>query len=111
MKAEIETKDIPFFKLSSNQDLLLFLIKKELQGTKFTKELDRIGFDHSLFCIDLGVVILSLMGFENRSDDLWGWYYRIMDSYADKVDLYDTRTAHELALDFYLELRTQLRSG
>ena len=69
MKIEIEVEDLPFFKLSSTQDLILFLIKKELQGTKFVYELDKIGFDCSIFSIDLGAVILSLLGFRNRTDE------------------------------------------
>ena len=63
MKSQIEAVDLPLFKLSDNQDLILFLIKKELQGTKFTQELDRLGFDASLYSSDLGAVILSLVGF------------------------------------------------
>ncbi len=111
MKTLLETKDFPFFKLSHDQDLILFLIKKELQGTKFAKELDRIGFDQSTFCPDLGVVIMSLVGFKERSDTLWEWYMEVMDAFADQVDLWDSRTAHELALDFYIELRAKLKSN
>ena len=55
MKSNIEAVDLPFFRLSESQDLILFLIKKELQGTKLTMELDRIGFDTSVYGSDLGV--------------------------------------------------------
>ena len=110
MKIQIETQDLPFFKLSSNQDLILFLIKKELQGTKFVSELDRVGFDTSVFCTDLGAVILSLMGFRTRTDELWEWYDKTLDLFMAKVDLWDSRSAHELALEFYMELRTKQKS-
>ncbi len=110
MKTQIEAESLPMFKLSSNQDLILFLIKKELQGTKFINELDKIGFDSSLFCIDLGKVILSLMGFQNRSDEMWEWYDQTLDSYLPKVNLWDNSTTRELALDFYLELRTKWKA-
>lgn len=110
MKSHIEAVDLPFYKLSDSQDLILFLIKKELQGTKFTRELDRLGFDTAVYCSDLGVVILSLAGFTGRTDALWDWFMKMLDSYAEKVDLWDTDTARELALDVYLELRTKLKS-
>ena len=110
MKSNIEAVDLPFYKLSDSQDLILFLIKKELQGTKFTRELDRLGFDTGVYCSDLGVVILSLAGFTGRNDALWDWFMKMLDSYAEKVDLWDTDTARELALDVYLELRTKLKS-
>jgi len=71
MTSHLQAVDLPFFKLSENQDLILFLIKKELQGTKLMQELNRVGFDASLFSPDLGAVILSLMGFKHRTDELW----------------------------------------
>ncbi|MEM6644173.1 MAG: hypothetical protein AAF616_14425 [Bacteroidota bacterium] len=110
MKSNIEAVDLPFYKLSDSQDLILFLIKKELQGTKFTRELDRLGFDTGVYCSDLGVVIMSLVGLTGRTDELWGWFIPMMDSYAEKVDLWDHGTTQELALDVYLELRTKLKS-
>ncbi len=111
MKTQIEADNLPMFKLSSSQDLILFLIKKELQGTKFINELDKIGFDSSVFCIDLGEVILSLMGFQNRTDELWAWYDKTLDSYASKVDLWNNSTTRELTLNFYLELRARYSAG
>ncbi len=110
MKSNIAAVDLPFYQLSERQDLILFLIKKELQGTKFTRELDRLGFDTGLYCSDLGVVILSLAGFKGRTDDLWDWFIKMMDAFAEKVDLWDSETAKEAALDVYLELRNKLKS-
>lgn len=114
MNIQIETPDFqpdfPFFRLSSHQDLVLFLIKKELQGTKFTNELNKLGFDASTFSTDLGSVILSLTGFRNRTDELWEWYYKMVDAFADQVDLQDHATAREAALNVYLELRTRLKA-
>lgn len=109
MKSNIAAVDLPFFKLSESQDLILFLIKKELQGTKFTNELDRLGFNTEVYCSDLGVVILSLAGFKGRSDALWDWYMKLMDAFAEKVDLRDSDSARNLALDVCLELRNKLK--
>lgn len=102
--------DFPFFRLSSNHDLVLFLIQKELQGTKFTNELEKLGFDGSTFSTDLGSVILSLTGFRHRSDELWEWYYKMVDAFTDQVDLQDHATAREAALHVYLELRNRLKA-
>lgn len=110
MKIEIATPEYPFFTLSSHQDLVLFLIGKELQGTKFTGELDRVGFDSSRFCTDLGTAILALMGFQKYNDELWHWYYETLERYAEKVDLWDHSTASEPALEFYLQLCIKLKA-
>ncbi|MEP4090948.1 hypothetical protein [Reichenbachiella sp.] len=111
MKIEIVGQENRFFRLSSSHDLTLFLIQKELQGTRFTKELERIGFDHSIFSSDLGDVILSLIGFISRNDDLWIWYYEVLNSYSDKVDLRDNNSSRELALEFYFELNNKFKSN
>ena len=65
-------------KIYPEQDLLLFLIEKELYETKMKSELDRIGFiNESLFIHDLGDLILSLVGVKDRGDDV-GYYGRTM---------------------------------
>ncbi len=109
MKSNIRSFNLPFYTLSDSQDLILFLITKELEGTKFTRELDRLGFDSAVYSSDLGIVILSLVGFTSRTDELWDWFTPMMDSFAEKVDIWDHGTARELALDVYMELRTKLK--
>ena len=109
MKIEFEIECPPLFQLSSHQDLILFLIKKELQGTKFVSELSKIGFDSSIFDIDLGAVILSLLGFKRRTDE-WQWYYEKLDDFAEKVDLQDNSIVSEMAFSFYLELQSKVQS-
>ena len=53
-------------KVAAQQDLVLLLIKKELQGRKFIQELGRLGFDSMLFSTELEDVILSFMGFTRK---------------------------------------------
>ncbi|WP_103068990.1 hypothetical protein [Aquimarina sediminis] len=108
MKIEIELQNFPSFKLSSDQDLILFLIRNELLGTKFINQLSEIGFDTSFFSVELGTAILSLMGFNNRTDVLWQWYYEILDSYVLRVNLKDYTGVNVLAFDFYIALRIRL---
>ncbi len=105
-----EPKDFPYFQLSTHQDLILFLIRNELLGMRFINQLSAVGFDTSFFSIELGTAILSLMGFTNRTDTLWEWYYKVSDMYATRVDLNNHITAREAALDFYAALRTKLQS-
>ncbi|WP_108867659.1 hypothetical protein [Aquimarina aquimarini] len=110
MKIGIETQDFPEFNLSTDQDLILFLIKNELLGTRFINQLNTVGFDTSFFSFDLGSAILSLMGFRNRTDALWEWYYIILDSYATKVCLGDHIAIRAIAFDFYIALRIKLNT-
>jgi len=55
------TKSVDF---SKNHELVLFLIQKELQGTRFANDLAQLGWHTPTFQTDLGGVILSLIGFK-----------------------------------------------
>lgn len=98
----------PHFYLPEEEDMLLFLIQKELQGTRFTNDLAKLGFDGSLYSPDLGSVILSLAGINNRSDVVWNWYYTELDRLSEQVDLHDLKTARVTALEFYGLLKQRL---
>ena len=107
MKAELETQASPFFDLSNVQELLLFLIRQELQGARFIHELERLGFNSGFFTVDLGEVILPLIGFSHQTDELWEWYCETLYSFAARVDMRDNSRNDELVLEFYLALRSK----
>lgn len=100
MKTKLEVQGLPF-----DQDLILHLIRKELQDAKFVNELNRLGFGSSIFAADLGVVILSLVGFANPIDELWEWYFQRLNAYTEQIDLEDNASVDGLAMEFYLELK------
>ena len=96
---------LPFFKIYPKQDLLLFLIKKELHETKMMLELNRIGLiNETLFVHDLGDLILSLVGIKGRDDELWQWYYSLIDSYAKDFEINNRDSVFEQSCRVYFEL-------
>ncbi|MEP1779283.1 hypothetical protein [Reichenbachiella sp.] len=101
----MKIRSLPLFKLPPGQDLILFLIKQELLGTRFLNDLQGVGFGGEVFSMDLGVAILSLMGFHDRTDELWEWYFETLNAFAERVNLSEDTTADQLALEFYVELR------
>lgn len=108
MKIDLETLDFPNFKLSTHQDLILFLIRNELLGYRFMNQLSTLGFDTSFFKIELGIAILSLIGFDNRTDILLEWYHKTLSSYSVKVNLEDSVVTDKVTFDFYIALRIKL---
>ena len=97
-------KGIPFFKLDSTTDLVCYLIQKELEGTKFVDELEKVGFDSSSYCPDLGCVIRALLGFQETSDELSEWYASLLYSYVRKMKVAGSASTASLALEMYGEL-------
>lgn len=91
------------------QEVLLHLIRKELQGRKFVCELSKIGFDAAIFNTDLGSTILSLMGHPYPSDTFLNWYDQTLDHFTNCINLHHPATAPEAAFNFYLALTKKLR--
>jgi hypothetical protein len=103
MKIELP-KNLPLIKLPSQVELTIFLIKEELKNRKFTKGLDKVGFDTSDCSSDFSSLILALIGFKERPDELYEWYFKLMDEFAEKIDLSDWKELNEQAFNFYIEL-------
>ncbi|WP_109436147.1 MULTISPECIES: hypothetical protein [Aquimarina] len=110
MKIDLETLNFPNFKLSTHQDLILFLIRNELLGNRFMNQLNTLGFDTSFFNVELGTAILSLIGFDNRTDILLEWYHKTLSSYSIKVNAEDSAATDQVVFDFYIALRIRLQT-
>jgi hypothetical protein len=96
----------PDLSLSSVQEIAIFLIKAELKNRKFTEQLEQVGFDPTYSALDLGTVVLQLLGFKNRSDETYEWYQKRVEHYLPRVILKDDgEVLNALAIDLFKELR------
>ncbi|TPN87932.1 hypothetical protein [Aquimarina algicola] len=107
MNINLEAQNFPNFKLSTQEDLILFLIRNELLSTRFVNQLNTIGFDTSFFNVELSIVILSLLGFKARTDALLEWYYTTLDIYASKINLDNHDEINAITFDFYIKLKVK----
>ena len=107
MKNQTKNKGIQsFYQINQQQDLLLYLIEKELHEAKIRTELENIGFVYEvLFINDLGDLILSMVGIEIREDDLWNWYQNLIEEYSNELDINNRETYKEPSLKVYYELK------
>lgn len=101
------------FTLSDQQELLLFLIQKELQGNRFAQALAQLGCHEPSFQTDLGKCILRLAGFEQYSNELWEWFCELVEQYATQIDLHQPNSQQAIVLAFYVDLqgRYELEQG
>ena len=95
----------------SNSNIILILVKKELQDAKLINELIKLGFSSSQFGPCLGEVILKLLGVENRNDEWWEWYYQMLDKFAEKVELTNESGLVDVADEFIAVLRSRVDEG
>jgi hypothetical protein len=108
MKIELP-KNLPLIKLPSRVELTIFLIREELKNRKFTKGLEKVGFDTSDCSSDFSSLILALAGFQNRTDELYEWYFNQSEEYSEKFDLSDWKELNEQAFNFYIDLLMERR--
>jgi len=93
------------FRFSSDKDLILSLIQNELLSIHFLTRLKDVGFDTSLYPIELSSIILVLMGFPKSTDQLYDWYYNISNTYAMKMNPKNHDSITSVASEFYTALQ------
>lgn len=82
----------------------VFLISEDLKTRKLVNGLINIGCD-SCFCVgELCDLVLAYMGFDDRPNDLYTFYFELLDRYCEKVSHENDRPIKE-ALKIYAELR------
>jgi hypothetical protein len=103
----IELPDnLRLFKFPPSAEIMLFLISEEMKNRRHVNRLVEVGFDAAYTC-DLSTLILSLGGFDERSDGLYEWYNELLNAYCEKTSPADAAAWKEAAFDMYMEIRTQ----
>jgi DNA-binding XRE family transcriptional regulator len=84
----------------------VFLISEDLKTRKLVNGLIYIGCD-SCFCVgELCDLVLAYMGFDDRPNDLYTFYFELLDRYCEKVSYENDRPIKE-ALLIYAELKCE----
>lgn len=105
MNLNLTSHKASLFQLPTDLDLTLFLIQKQLEATRFLSDLQQVGLNKDIDCFDLGDAILSLMGYEDTTDELWENYYNTLNNFADKLAMDEKCTSKHLALEFYGQMK------
>lgn len=107
MEIEIPN-NLRLFKLSAKTEIIIFMIREDLKSRKLFNGLSKVGFD-STTGFDLSTLILSLAGFQDRSDELYDWYFGRLDHFAEKFELDDSQEFNNKAFDLYVDMVIEKR--
>jgi hypothetical protein len=91
----------------------VFLIAEELKARKLFNALKNIGCDGSFCITDLCDLVFAYIGFEDRPDHLYEFYFSLLDRYCDKVSQESDRPikyAHEIFTTLVIEKEKQRTS-
>lgn len=108
MKIEIPDR-LQLIKLPPAAEMTLFLIGEEMKSRHLLNRLEQAGFDTAFSGADLSILILSLIGFDPRPDELYEWYTTALNDVCEKVNPEETTEWKQAVFDFYLELVARKR--
>lgn len=103
MKIEIPYR-LQLIKLPPAAEMTLFLIGEEMKNRRLINRLEHAGFDTAFSGADLSILILSLIGFDPRPDELYEWYSTALNSTCENANPADSTEWKQAVFDFYLEL-------
>jgi len=103
MKIEIPDR-LQLIKLPPEAEMTLFLIGEEMKNRRLINRLEQAGFDTAFAGADLSILILSLIGFDPRPDELYEWYSTALNSACEKVNPAESAEWKQGVFDFYLVL-------
>ncbi len=96
---------IPIKSIMNTRDLVIHLIKEELRNKRLMHSLEELGFDCSFFTLNISQVILELAGFKERTDELYHWYFDLIENALEEITFWNL---HEMldkwSMNIYVEL-------
>jgi len=90
--------------------LIIHLIHEELRNKRLMHSLEDLGFDCSAFTLNISQEILELSGFKERSDELYEWYFKLIDKALEEITFWNMEdTLEKWAMDIHKELKRKKR--
>jgi hypothetical protein len=93
-------------KFPPSAELMLFLISEEMKNRRHINRLVLAGFDTTYTC-DLSQLIFTLVGFDTKSDSLYGWYIELLNESCEKTSPSDVLAWKEAAFDLYVKIKSR----
>jgi len=89
----------------NNKELVIHLIREELRNKRLMDSLEDLGFDCSFFTLNISGVILELSGFHEKSDELYEWYFGLIEKALEKITFWNLdEMLNKWSQHLYIEL-------
>ena len=73
----------------NTQEFIIHLIREELRNKRLMHPLEYLGFDCSFFTLNISHAILELAGFNERPDELYEWYFSLIDKALEETSFWN----------------------
>ncbi len=62
-----------------NKSLAIHLIREQIKNQVLIYSLEKLGFDCTCYTMNISEVILTLVGFEHKTDELYQRYFELVE--------------------------------
>lgn len=92
----------------NNKELVVHLIREELRNKCLMYSLEDLGFDCTSYTLSISEEILTLAGFTEKSDELYQWYFNLIDKALEEITFSNLdEMMIKWSLNIYIELLSQ----
>lgn len=63
----------------NNQELTIHLIQEQIRNQVLILALEKLGFDCTIYTLNISETILTIMGFSNKTDELYLRYFALIE--------------------------------
>jgi hypothetical protein len=69
-----------------NKLLAIRLIQEQIRNQVLILALEKLGFDCTIYTLNISETILTLMGFKNKTDELYQRYFTLIEKAVEETD-------------------------
>ncbi len=70
----------------NNQELTTHLIQEQIRNQVLIIALEKLGFDCTIYTLNISEIILTMMGFKNKADELYQRYFKLIEKAVEETD-------------------------
>mgnify|MGYP006305727581 CR=1 FL=1 len=68
------------------KSLAIHLIQEQIRNQVLILALEKLGFDCTIYTLNISEIILTLMGFSNKTDELYQKYFTLIEKAVEETD-------------------------
>jgi len=69
-----------------NKELIIHLIQEQIRNQVLILALEKLGFDCTIYSLNISEIILTFMGFRNKPDELYQRYFKMIERAVEETD-------------------------
>lgn len=69
-----------------NKKLVIHLIQEQIRNQVLILAFEKLGFDCTIYTLNISEIILTLIGFNQKTDELYQKYFELIEKAVEETD-------------------------